>query len=379
MVQLFRSPGEVPDSYLLAFGFTSSSQIYVVGNDRIMFLNLDKNKITEDSFHVKTKQKLLGYHSFTIELIKEVEGSSDLYKPVNLNTIARYFPKDDLILLIPCDSLSGSAHSKDLIFVNYEQGQNIYLNIKDGIFAYDFSPDQKYLAIYSKTYLGDYGLLSIIDLDIKKVSCSFNIVKAKFVSGASILWLSNKTVATFSLYNPYGIFEGKAVSLSVFDLELKSEVLSSNSILNLRANFTNLLDLLNVLMLKSEYFKPQKYELETEREFQQRLANILSRYDELQKDAYKYFQNKTIPIRFLASLGQYSADNEEFIMNLSKKSLRLKAKRDIAPILIQKRDKDNVFYVDGEIKLANKGTFILLNSYFIAPDSDIKIPIFGTV
>lgn len=367
--------GEVPDSYLLAFGFTSSSQIYVVGNDRIMFLKFDKNKIV-DSFYVKTKQKLLGYHSFTIELITEVEGSSELYKPADLNTMARYFPKDDLILLIPCGNVLVSNHYEDLIFVNYEQGQNTYLNIEDGILAYEFSPDQKYMAIYSRKYAGNYGLLNIIDFDTKQISWSFNIEKAKFVSGASILWLSNRTVATFSLYNPYLAFGGKAVLMSIFDLELNSEVLSSNSILNLRANFTRLSDLLNILILKSECFKPQKYELETEREFQQRLSSILSRCNELQKEAFKYFQNRTIPVRFPASLGQYSADNEEFIMNFLKKSFKLKVKRDIAPILIKKRDKDNVFYVNGEIKLDNRGNFILLDSYFISPDSDIKIPIF---
>lgn len=66
-------------------------------------------------------------------------------------------------------------------------------------------------------------------------------------------------------------------------------------------------------------------------------ADILNRCNELQK-AYKYFQNKTIPVLFPASLGKYSADNEEFIMNFLNRSLALKVKRDIAPTLIQKRD-----------------------------------------
>lgn len=374
--KLSDSRGEVPDSYLLAFGFTSSSQIYVVGNDRILFLSLDKNKIT-DGFYVKTKQKLLGYHSFMIELIEKVEGSTELYKPADLNTLAHYFPKDDLILLIPCGrTVVGSDHGGDIIFIYPEKGQNIYLTI-GGCLAYGFSPDKKYLAIYSRTY-ENKGCLNIIDMDYKKVFYSSNI--PKFIEGVYLLWLSNRTVATFTFYNPYMIFEGRAVLLSIFDLELKSEVSSSDSILNLRTyNIHNIhfLDLLNALMLKSTCFKPQKNELETEREFQQRLADILNRCNELQKEAYKYFQNKTIPVLFPASLGKYSADNEEFIMNFLNRSLALKVKRDIAPTLIQKRDKGNVFYVDGEIKLVNKETFRLINPYFIAPDSDIKIPIFN--
>jgi len=98
-------------------------------------------------------------------------------------------------------------------------------------------------------------------------------------------------------------------------------------------------DYIFLSILDAKLSTPEKREIETSKEYSNRVKSYSKKLINLQKESMRHFKNKSIFGEIIMKIGEYSADENEFDLIYSNKRFKLKANKEMAKIIIASRNR----------------------------------------
>ena len=332
---------------------------------------------------------------------RDIQINSSILNSIRIETLLLAVSLDGKIIVIGHIGLVGYTNLLEIF--NLETGEKIRgleLELQRTFSSICLSPDNKYFAVLSVDYEGGPPasfFIELYDIESAQRTKSFPAKLGWNCEQPSICFISDlKSMCVLSWYR--GKLGNDYRSFTIYDIETGLKTASWQHNKNRAAisltqdgtpyftsevNMTRFMydspDYFYLSLLTAQFEVPTKEELETKEEYMRKATSLIRKFEELLKEARIHFKGKNIPVRFPAYLGNYSADSEVFDGKFLGKKIIIKSPRELASKLIESRNANSEFYIDGYIKIADEITdeitFQLINISFVDPNSDIRIKI----